>query len=146
MTISRTEAEALAALVTRLRASHNMTAWDHPGIMAAIEKARAMADAFDLAHALLVLAERPDLRTPALLSTAGEHWRRMDGTMTKRRGDNNIPCPEHTGQTMPCPKCREGKRPPTPDELAEMRATAKKAAEYHAEMQRLQEQRKAAKG
>ncbi|HHX46041.1 MAG TPA: hypothetical protein GX718_01515 [Brevibacterium sp.] len=135
MTISRTEAEALAALVARLRASHNMTAWDHPGIMAAIEKARAMADAFDLAHALLVLAERPDLRTPALLSTTGEHWRRMDGTMTKRHGDNDIPCPEHTGQTMPCPKCRDAVRPPTPDELAEIREA------YQAKVRELREER-----
>lgn len=125
--ITRPEAEALATLVTRLRANRNMPIWDHPGILAAIEKARGMADAFDLTHALLVLAERPELKTPALLPESGEHWRRASGVMVTRRGDNNIPCPDHIGETQPCRRCNEGKRPPTEDEKASLRALVEAA-------------------
>lgn len=59
---------------------------------------------------------------------------------------NATQCPEHLGEYHPCHRCKAEKRPPRPEELAAMRQTAKEAAEYHREMQRLAEERKAARG
>ena len=140
MKITRPQAEALAAFIIRVRAD-----WRQAGVIAAIEKCPNEYP-LDIARALINLAADATVQTPGLLHGPGPHWLRPDGKATPRKGDHDIPCPDHTGHVQPCDRCKEGKRPPSPEELAEMRATAKKAVEYHAEMQRLQEQRKAAKG
>ena len=48
--------------------------WDVPGIRAAIHTARNLGSREDIAHALIELTSRTDLRTPALLTTDGPHW------------------------------------------------------------------------
>ena len=115
MKITRAQAEALAAFIIRVRAD-----WRQAGVSASMEKC---PDEYplDIARALINLAADATVQTPGLLHSAGPHWLRPDGKSTPRKGDNNIPCPEHTGQTMPCRRCTEGTRPPTPDELAEIR-------------------------
>ena len=55
-------------------------------------------------------------------------------------------CPEHPAVPHPCHRCKADVRPPTEEEMAALMTKAKEAREYHAEMQRLAEQRKAAKG
>lgn len=114
--MDRPQAEALATFITRVRPD-----WRHAGIVAAIEKVKHEAPT-DVARALVNLAEDMTLKTPALLAGPGGHWRKPDGTMPMRRGDNDIPCPEHPGHVQPCEPCKAGTRPPTPDELVALRA------------------------
>jgi hypothetical protein len=95
--IAKHEAEALATFVTRLRPD-----WDHPGIVAAIVKAIDKGGPFDIAHALVTLAEDDQLRSPGLLASDGRHWLRRDGKPTGPRLSNNVPCPDHPEQDMPC--------------------------------------------
>ena len=57
--MARTQAEALAAFVVRVR-----TDWSHGGVMAAIERA-ADADPLDVARALVTLAADRSMLTPA---------------------------------------------------------------------------------
>jgi hypothetical protein len=107
-TMTRVQAEALAAFVSRMRPE-----WRTVGIVAALEKAATTADAWDVAHALLNLAAEPSVLTPGLLPGPGPHWRRSDGTQPTRRGDNDVHCPEHPSNVHPCPVC-ESKRTPPP--------------------------------
>jgi hypothetical protein len=97
-TMTRVQAEALAAFVSRMRPE-----WRPAGIVAALEKAAPTADAWDVAHALLNLAAEPSVLTPGLLPGPGPHWRRDDGTKPARRGDHDMPCVDHPGRTHPCP-------------------------------------------
>ena len=60
---------ALARFVHCLR-----TDWDVPGIRAAIHAARHVDRRESVAIALIELARRDDLRTPALLPEPGAHW------------------------------------------------------------------------
>lgn len=99
MRITRVQAEALGVLATRLRPD-----WDHPGVMAAIERARDTADALDLCRALLNLAGNPALTSPGMLPKPGRHWTRADGAPTPRRGDHTMHCPDHPDQPQPCPQ------------------------------------------
>lgn len=66
-------ATPLAALVASLR-----TDWDFPGIRAVIHKARHRGTPLEVATALLRLADRPRLTSPAMLAEDGAHW----GTVT----------------------------------------------------------------
>lgn len=97
MHISQVEAQALAAFVSRIRPD-----WDHPGILAAIAKARSLGSAADIGSALCKLAANPGLRTPALLSEPGAHWA---GAVTGTRQRPDM-CPEHpaekAGACQPC--------------------------------------------
>lgn len=138
--MTKSQGEALATFVARIRDD-----WDHPGILASIGKAQHLGSPVQVARALLALAENRELRTPAILSYPGSHWADESGAVTPPKKRHTMLCPEHPGKEVPCDRCREGTRPPTPEELAAMRQTTKEAAEYHREMQRLQEQRKAAK-
>lgn len=107
MAMTRVQAEALATLVGRLR-----TDWDHRGIVAAIERAVPTANAWDISHALLHLAEDRAVKTPGMLVQPGKHWRKPDGTATPRRGDHAVRCPEHPLSVMPCPECVAKRVPP----------------------------------
>ena len=132
-------ARVIAGIRTETARRTGCPEWDTPGIAKAISATIGPPGAV-LASAALA-AEDATLRAPSAAAFTA-HW--AVKASAPPRVSNDIPCPEHTGQTMPCPRCREGVRPPTPEELAEMRAITKKAAEYHSEMQRLAEQRKAA--
>jgi hypothetical protein len=67
--ISRTQAEALATFITRIRPD-----WDHPGILAAIGKAQHLGSPAAIGSALCRLADNRELRTPATLPDPGAHW------------------------------------------------------------------------
>lgn len=62
-------ATPLAALVASIRRD-----WDFPGIRAAIHKARHRGTPLEVATALLTLAAKTDLRTPAMLADDGDWW------------------------------------------------------------------------
>jgi hypothetical protein len=106
-TMTRVQAEALAAFVSRMRPE-----WRPAGIVAALEKAATTADAWDVAHALLNLAAEQSVLTPGLLPGPGPHWRRDDGSKPARRGDHDVRCPEHPAETHPCPQCAAKRTPP----------------------------------
>ena len=87
MHIDQTQAQALAAFVGRIRPD-----WDHPGIVAAIGKARSLGSAAAVGAALCRLAENLELRTPAILADPGHHWA---GTSAASR-QAPVMCPEHS--------------------------------------------------
>jgi hypothetical protein len=86
MHIDHTQATALAAFVGRIRPD-----WDHPGIVAAIGKARSLGSAAAVGAALCRLAENLELRTPAMLAEPGNHW---GGTSVASRQAPSM-CPDH---------------------------------------------------
>lgn len=95
--ISNAQSQALAALVSRLRDD-----WDHPGILAAITKARDVGPPAAIAAALCRLAENRDMRTPALLAEPGTHW---GGTTVATRKPPTM-CPDHpTSRALDCRQC-----------------------------------------
>jgi hypothetical protein len=94
MHIDHTQATALAAFVGRIRPD-----WDHPGIVAAIGKARGLGSAAAVGAALCRLAENLELRTPAMLPDPGNHW---GGTTVASRQAPSM-CPDHpTEKAGPC--------------------------------------------
>ena len=121
MKISKVQAEALATFVCKVR-----TDWRHAGVMAAIQKCESEWP-LDIARALINLAADASVQTPGLLHGPGPHWLRPDGSKVARRGDHDIPCPDHPGLVQPCGLCREGKIPPPPDVLATIRQTLAEA-------------------
>jgi hypothetical protein len=121
-TMTRVQAEALAAFIVRLR-----TDWRPAGVVAALEKAAPNADPFDVARALINLASEPSVKTPGLLPGPGPHWRNPEGEIPGRRGDHDIPCVDHPSQVHPCPTCRAEKPPLSPEAIAELRAIAAEA-------------------
>lgn len=134
-------ARLIAGIRTETARHSGCREWDTPGIAKALQATEGPPGAVLAAAA--IAAEDPTLDKPSATAFKAR-WHSKASAPPKV--SHNIPCPEHPGHVMPCRRCTEGTRPPTPEELAEMRATAKKAAEYHAEMQRLAEQRKAVKG
>jgi hypothetical protein len=113
--MTKVQAEALTALITRLRPE-----WRPVGVMAALEKCAPTADAFDVCRALVNLAQDPTVLTPGLLDKPGPHWRKPSGDMPGRRGDHDVRCGEHPNQILPrCTECEEEKagKGPTPDYL-----------------------------
>jgi hypothetical protein len=113
-TMTKVQAEALAAFVSRMRPE-----WRTVGIVAALEKAAPTADAWDVAHALLNLTAEPSVLTPGLLPGPGPHWRRDDGSKPARRGDHDVHCPEHPSSVHPCPQCAAKRCTPDPVEHAD---------------------------
>lgn len=103
--ITSDQARALASLVHTLRPD-----WDIPGIAAAIHRARHRAPALGIAHAALRLAERTDLRTPAVLEQDGAHWH---PTAVETRDDHRFErCAVAGHQSYPawaCGACRAEK-------------------------------------
>jgi hypothetical protein len=96
--ISQAQAQALATFITRIRDD-----WDHPGIVAAIQKAAPLGTPADIGTALCRLAANPDLRTPAVLADPGTHW--ANTTVASRTPP--VMCPEHVTQpARDCPDCR----------------------------------------
>lgn len=125
-TMTEAQAQALAALITRLRAADGMPPWDNAGIIAKLREAAPTATSFDLARAAITLAENRELRTPAILPNPGPHWLKPDGSKPARRGDHTMRCPEHD-QRLPCEPCRTDITPPPEDVRAEVRAALEEA-------------------
>ena len=119
MRISKVEAQALAAFVSRIRDD-----WQQPGIVAAIEKAAPLGSPAAIGAALCRLAENLELRTPALLAEAGPHW---SGTSVAKLTPP-VMCPDHPAQ--PARECRDCR------ELAERTDHSAGAAAVRAEMKR----------
>lgn len=134
-------ARLIAGIRTETARHSGCREWDTPGIAKALQATEGPPGAVLAAAALA--AEDANLRAPSAAAFKA-HWPVQASAPPKASHD--IPCPEHIGERMPCRRCTEGTRPPRPEELAAMRQTAKEAAEYHREMQRLAEERKAAKG
>lgn len=82
--------------------------WDHPGILHALRvEADRGTPAEDVFVALANLCDNRDARTPGLLNKPGSWWTKPAGRVV-RRGDHNVPCPEHDGaHDMPCPEPAE---------------------------------------
>ncbi|MDR6861949.1 hypothetical protein [Phycicoccus sp. 3266] len=141
-TLTRVQTEALATLVTRLRPD-----WRHAGVVAAIEKAAATADAFDVARALINLAAEPSVQTPGLLPGKGPHWRRPDGELPDRRGDHNVYCHRHPLSVLPnCPQCIAEDQPcrPPADLMEQMLADVRRGKDAVAHRAADNEARRAA--
>ena len=123
-------ARLLAGIRTHTAQRTGCPEWDTPGIAKALIATEGPPGAVLAAAALA--AEDATLRAPSAAAFKA-HW--PTKASAPPRVSNNIPCPEHTGQTMPCPKCRDTVRPPTPDELAEIREA------YQAKVRELREER-----
>ena len=98
MRITHAQAQALATFVSRIRDD-----WDHPGIVAAITKARELGNAAEIGTALCRLAANAELKTPAMLADPGSHWR--DTTVASRLAP--VMCPDHKAHlARDCRECR----------------------------------------
>ena len=75
--------------------------WNTPGILKALEQAPTTPDALAIARALVNIADAPSVKTPAFPPRPGSHWRNPAGEIPPRRGDHNIPCPDHPEHDMP---------------------------------------------
>ena len=143
MRITKAEAQALAAFVARCRSD-----WDHPGIVAAIQKAAPLGSPAAVGAALCRLAENRELRTPAMLADPGAHW---SGTSVAKVAPP-VMCADHPDQparacktcedaAVPAELCAAWRRPapvrrapvvrrePTTADLAETRARADREAQ-----------------
>lgn len=115
--MTKNQGQALAAFIHELR-----NEWDAPGIVAQLAKCQHL-NAYEVAHALLRLAENPAAKTPgALTVTGGEHWReksRESARMTApRREDQCLACGRHLDQcseTTGCGVRERAVRPADPD-------------------------------
>lgn len=126
-------ARVVAGIRTETAQRTGCREWDTPGIAKALRETEGSPGAV-LAAACLA-AEDAKLERP---SAAGFRVCWPVNAATQPKVSHNVPCPDHPGRVMPCDLCREGKRPPTPDELAAARDAARAAHEaYHARMQQL---------
>ena len=121
MKLTQAAAIALATAATQVRPE-----WQHAGILAALKvEADKGAHVEDVFVALARVCRNRDARTPGFLNTPGPHWDRNDGTRVERRGDHNVPCPDHPDEhDMPCPVPAE---PVDPAVVASLAAQARAA-------------------
>lgn len=131
--MTETQAQALAALIVRLRDADGMPQWDNAGIIAKLRDAAPTASSWDLARAAINLAENRDLRTPGVLPQPGPHWLKADGSKPARRGDHTMRCPDpdHGGERMPCGQCASNTGAPPAEVQAEIRAALEAAKTTH---------------
>jgi len=113
----------LASLVARFRrlTVPNGSAWDVPGIRAAIDKCDAPP--CEVAAAAFALAARADMKTPTLLPERGSWWNKAP-EMTGPRIRHTQKCPEHPEHDMP--HDHGGDMPP--EQIAEAKRVALAAA------------------
>lgn len=126
-------ARVIAAIRTHTSQRTGCPEWDTPGIAKAI--GATIGSPGDVLAAAAIAAEDPKLAKPSATAfTARWHSKASEPP----RVSHDVPCPDHPGRVMPCDLCREGKRPPTPDELAAARDAIQAAKDdYHARMQQL---------
>ena len=113
----------LASLVARFRrlTVPNGSAWDVPGIRAAIDKCDAPP--CEVAAAAFALAARADMKTPTLLPERGSWWNKAP-EMTGPRIRHTQKCPEHPEHDMP----HDHGGDMTPEQVAEAKRVALAAA------------------
>lgn len=128
--MTETQAQALAALIVRLREADGMPQWDNAGIIAKLREAAPTASSWDLARAAINLAENRDLRTPGVLPQPGPHWLKPDGSKPTRRGDHTMTCPEHS-ERLPCGRCIADTGAPPAEVLGDIRAALDAAKTTH---------------
>jgi hypothetical protein len=116
--LNRPAAQRLAEFIHLVRPE-----WNTPGILSALEQAAPTADALTIARALVNIADDPSVKTPGMLTRPGAHWRTPAGDLPPRRGEHDVPCPEHA-LSMPCRACRERDEANalTPEQIAEQAA------------------------
>ena len=98
--------------------------WNTPGILKALEQASTTSDALAIARALVNIADDPSVKTPAFLTRPGSHWRNPAGEIPPRRGEHNVPCPDHPEHDMP----HDHGGDMTPEQIAEAKRVALAAA------------------
>lgn len=120
--LTRTQAEALAAFIVRVRED-----WSHGGVMAALEKSN-IVDALDTARAVVNLAADPTAKTPALLAKPGPWWRNPTGENVAPER-YTMHCHEHPAVAVPCRECtaRALADPPRPETIAAAKEAARRA-------------------
>lgn len=128
--MTETQAQALAALIVRLRDADGMPQWDNAGIIAKLREAAPTASSWDLARAAINLAENRDLRTPGVLPQPGPHWLKADGSKPARRGDHTMTCPDHA-ERLPCGRCIADTGAPPAEVLGDIRAALDAAKTTH---------------
>lgn len=89
--MTKNQGQALAVFVAEMR-----TDWDVPGILAQVAKVNQL-NSYEVAHALLRLAENPAVKNPgALTVTTGEHWREKSRNASSSHPPRrNETCPAH---------------------------------------------------
>lgn len=147
-------AKLVAAVRLHVARSTPCSIWDVAGISAALRSTTGTPGS--VIAAALLAAEDTTLRAPSAQAFAN-HWP-MNARSEKPRPSNDIPCPEGHGFDLPCPVCASETRPAKPEELARLRESiststrqqayelaerrrAKAAAEYQANVRRLQRER-----
>ncbi len=121
MTDTKAQAQALAAFITRIRED-----WDHPGIVAAIQKASALGSAADIGVGLCRLAGNAELRTPATLADPGSHWRDTSvGKITPP-----VMCPEHATEKAGACRVCTSQSVPAPSAITEARKALTSAGSH----------------
>lgn len=115
-------ARLIAGIRTETARHSGCREWDTPGIAKALQATEGPPGAVLAAAALA--AEDANLRAPSAAAFKA-HWPAK--ASAPPRVSHDIPCPDHPGLVQPCGLCREGKRPPTPDELVTIRQTLAEA-------------------
>ena len=123
--MTRSQAVAVATAVQQVRPE-----WDHPGILAALEKAAPLGTPAEVAAAAFRLAGNLQVRTPGMLSQPGAHWRApAEGGPTvsvvvTRCGEH----PEHPAAR--CPLCEARGEVDHQAGVAAVRAALREAPKY----------------
>lgn len=139
--IGRTDAEALATFVRRLRPD-----WNQAGTVHAISQCRDGALS-EIAVALIRLAEDGSVKTPSLLTSPGRHWNRAsrDETPAGPNLRHLDMCPDHPNVERT--HCTQHEPIATPEAIKAARALITRAvldaADYHRQMQALGRERAA---
>ena len=135
--LTQSTAVAIATAASQIRDD-----WDHPGILHALRvEADRGTPAQDVFIALANLCANRDARTPGLLNKPGSWWNKPTGRI-ERRGDLDVPCPEHPDQPMPCQTCRAERYVPTDEDKAAWRRELAKAEQAAQERRADIEQRR----
>jgi hypothetical protein len=91
MSMTKSQGTILARLIAELRPE-----WEFQGILAAIKKATAKGNEFDVSLAAIYAASDPGARTPAFIAENGPHWDsvtampREDEAYVRRRRSESI--------------------------------------------------------
>lgn len=89
--------QAIAYLVSAIRAELDAPQWDRPGIEAILAKLDDRPLSAVAAAAILAAATRPDQNTPAVIAMSGPHWR----SLPSYQGTPQPPQHETSGTRLP---------------------------------------------
>jgi hypothetical protein len=103
--LSREQAQALTHTIHLLR-----PAWSEEGIFASLARCKDR-DAFEVTLAAIRAAADKTARTPGVIPAPGSHWNELEPTAKPNRRSYNVPCPDHAGESLPCPRCAAARVP-----------------------------------